>query len=270
MILPCQPLVPIDLKPCKDKIRTFFDLAREEKMTTAFITTEMVTGRAAKNYVFDHPDKKDGEALALDYLNSDLNIIIGGGSKYFDKRYDGRNLFKEFKTKGYNTELKLSGLNRPTSGKTVEILEKEGIFRASARKDYLSKSALFAMQSLMGSGGSFIMIDDSKIEEADSLNNTAFLMEEMLDLDKMINSLTEQSGGQTLILVIGNFECGGLELKSTNISPKSDPDIIWHSKKATTAMAPVFAKGPGADQFSGFYAQEDIYKKVAALLKSRR
>ena len=186
------------------KSQSLFSLAKDKKMLTGIITTESVTGSTTKNFVIDNPNKKDGEALALDYLNSNIDVIIGGGSQYFDKRYDGRNLFKDFRAKGYNTEFKLSGLNRPSSSKTIAILEKDGIYRASARKDFLSKSALFAAQSMMGSGGSLILINDTKIAEADSLNNTPFLMEEMLDLDKLVSDLTTQTGGQTLIIVIGN------------------------------------------------------------------
>jgi len=252
------------------KPKTIFDLAKEEKMKTGLITTEPVTGMIPKTFVFDNTSKKDNEALALDYLSSNLDIIIGGGSKYFDNRYDGRNLFKEFKKKGYNIKSSLSALNSPSPAKTIALLEKDGIYRASERKDYLTKAALFAMRSMAGeSGGYFLIIDDSKIEEADSLNNTPLLMEEMLDIDKLVSTLVQQANGETLIVVTGNYESGGLEVKNGNMKPKSDPDITWHSKKPTAELAPVFAKGPGAEQFSGFYSQADIYKKLAGLIAER-
>ena len=250
--------------------KTLFDVAKAENMKTGMITTNSVTGITPKNFVFENPGKKDDEALALDYLNSNLDIIVGGGSKYFDKRYDGRNLFKEFKNKGYNLESKLSGISNPKPKKTIALLETDGIYRASERKDFLTKAALFASGSMEGeAAGYLLIIDDSKIEEADSLNNTTLLSEEMLDLDKLVSALIERAGSETLILVTGNYEDGGLELKDANINSKSEPDVIWRSKKPTPALAPVFAKGPGADQFSGFYSQADIFKKLSGLITSR-
>jgi alkaline phosphatase len=252
------------------KTKTIFDLGKDENIETGLISTASVTDLTPKTFVFDDTYKKDNEAIALDYVNYGLNVIIGGGSKYFEKRYDGRNLLKEMKKKGYNIESKLSGLNNPSPIKTVALLEKEGIYRASERKDFLTKATLFATRSMSSEpGGYLLVIDDSKIEEADSLNNTPLLIEEMLDLDKLVATLSEQAGSETLILITGNYERGGLELLDGKVNPKSDPDVAWHSKNPTPALAPVFAKGPGADQFSGIYTQSDIYKKLAALITSR-
>jgi len=250
------------------EVKTIFDLAKEEKMKTALIETGPVTETAAKTFVFGNTNKKDNEALALDYIGSNIDIIIGGGSKYFDKRYDGRNLLKEFRAKGYNVVSKLSGLNKPYPGKTAALVEKDGI--SLTNKDFLTKAASFAIQSMGESAGYLLIIDDSKVEEADSLNSIALLTLEMLDLNKLATALTQETGNETLIIITGNYESGGLELINGDIKPKQEPEVSWLGIKPTAALAPVFVKGPGAGQFSGFYSQADIYKKLASFITSRQ
>jgi alkaline phosphatase len=41
---------------------------------------------------------------------------------------------------------------------------------------------------------------------------------------------------------------------------------VYTSTGHTGVVVPVFAFGPGADQFSGFYENTDLFKKIKTLL----
>jgi len=254
-----------------NKYKNIFDLAREQKMKTGFITTESVTGPTSKFFTLDNPDKKDNEALALDYLKSDFDLIIGGGSHYFEKRKDKRNLFKDLKKSGYNLETNSRKIGQIMATKTLSIIEKYEISRASDRKDLLTKAALGSMHSLSTLDGYLLVINDTKIEEADSLNNISLLTEEMIDLDKMTDEISKQAGGETLVIVIGNYEVGGLIINDNSIGKKkSRPSVTWQSRKPTASLAPTYAIGPGSEKFSGMYSPEEIYVKLEGMLMNTR
>jgi alkaline phosphatase len=69
--------------------------------------------------------------------------------------------------------------------------------------------------------------------------------------------------GNTLVIVTGDHETGGLTI------PKYDRKGM-HSRFTTydhtAVMVPVFAFGPGAENFSGIYENTEIQKKIVKLL----
>lgn len=51
-----------------------------------------------------HNTDRDAEAeIVADYVNCGVDYVFGGGSKLFENRADGRDLFKELREKGYQT-----------------------------------------------------------------------------------------------------------------------------------------------------------------------
>jgi len=256
--------------PASTPTKTLFDWAKEKKMTTGLITTGTVTGETPKFFLLDKPYGKDDEALALDYLTSGFNMLMGGGSRYFDRRYDGRSLLTEFSLKGYKLENNLNKVGDIMIPKTLAIVAKNSLFSASERKDFLTKSLVNTARIMNNPDGYVLVVNDTKIEEADTLNNTQYLTEEMLDLDKAVSALYQQAGGETLIIVLGNFEAGGLTIKDTKSNKKNDPDVSWNAKTPTACLAPIFAMGPGSSAFTGIYNQTDIYAKLEAMMQKRR
>jgi alkaline phosphatase len=252
------------------KNKNIFDWAKEQKMLTGIITTGSVTGVNPRIFCLDHPQNKDDEAIAADYLSSDINVLIGGGSKYFDKRYDGRNLFNEFRRNKYLIENNARQAGKITVPRTIALISKEGLYGASARKDLLPQAALSATRTMTNADGYLLLIDNTKIEEADSLNNIKLLTDEILDIDKLVQQIEAESAGQTLILVVGNYESGGLVVQNGTISKGAEPVVTWNGRKPTAALAPVFATGPGALLFSGTYSLSEIYKKLETLMVKRR
>jgi alkaline phosphatase len=250
--------------------KNIFAWAKEKQMKTGLITTGSVTAPTPRIFAIDKPDNKDNEAIALEYLNADLDILMGGGSRFFVKRYDGQNLFQNFKKKGYKIETNIRNVGDAMVQKTVALVSKDELYRASERKDYLHKATFSAVRSMTTANGYLLVVENTKIKEADSLNDIKLLDEEILDIDKLTEDLTKELGAGTLILVIGNYEYGGLTLKNSTISKKTEPDVSWQGRKPTAALTPVFATGPGADQFSGMYTLPDIYSKLENMMVKRR
>ena len=115
--------------------------------------------------------------------------------------------------------------------------------------------------------GFFLMVEGSQIDWGGHQNNTAYIVEEMLDLDKAIGEALEfaASNKETLIIVTADHETGGLALLGGDMDTgmvKGGYPTDGHS----AVMVPVFAYGPGANIFGGIYEMTDIYKKIRTLL----
>ncbi|MDI6401030.1 alkaline phosphatase [Balneolaceae bacterium ANBcel3] len=87
-----QPVKPI-LKICK-----------EAGKSTGLVTTATVTHATPAGFAANVIDRGDEQTIALQYLDREYDVILGGGARHMDsnRREDGRDLFAEFASAGYH------------------------------------------------------------------------------------------------------------------------------------------------------------------------
>jgi len=66
---------------------------------------------------------------------------------------------------------------------------------------------------------------------------------------------------ETLLIVTSDHECGYISLKG-----RRSPRVEFNSKVHSSQMVPVFAYGPGAEEFTGIYDNTEIFAKMKELL----
>ena len=89
----------------------------------------------------------------------------------------------------------------------------------------------------------------------------------LVDFDKTIGKALEFAAkdGNTLVVITADHETGGMALTGGDIDSgmvKADFPLGGH----TAVMVPVFAYGPGAEQFTGIMENTEIHKKMKQLL----
>ena len=110
------------------------------------------------------------------------------------------------------------------------------------------------------------MIEGSQIDWALHANDRAYLKAELHDFENTLEAILKfaAADGQTLVIVTGDHECGGL---STNAdSHWGDVKAVFATRIHTGTMVPVFAYGPGAKAFSGIYENTAIHSKMVKAL----
>lgn len=110
------------------------------------------------------------------------------------------------------------------------------------------------------------MVEGSQIDWACHANDATWLRAEMLDFDNTIKQALEfaASNGETLVIVTGDHECGGLALAEGPDRKSFKP--VFSCKLHTAALVPVFAYGPQAELFTGLYDNTEIYRKMRLAL----
>jgi len=120
------------------------------------------------------------------------------------------------------------------------------------------------------------MVEGSQIDWAGHANEGDRLVAEVLDFSEAIKVALDyaQKAGNTLVVVTADHETGGLALPGAKNmeTGKSDYNKVGTSFATSghsATLIPVFAYGPGAEEFMGVYENTQLFHKMAALAKQK-
>ena len=158
----------------------------------------------------------DAEAeIVADYVNCGVDYVFGGGSKLFENRADGRDLFKELREKGYQTPRSWEELAKIQKGKVFCVTDTVDTPLPAERGDLLARASMKAID-LLGQNpeGFFLMVEGSQLDDYGHFNDIDLLMQETHDFDRTIGRIFEWAAqdGETLVVVTADHETGGLTL----------------------------------------------------------
>ena len=145
------------------------------------------------------------------------------------------------------------------------------------RGDFLPDATILAISHLsQDQEGFFLMVEGSQIDWAGHANDPEYLVGEMLDFEKVIAAALDfaEKDGNTLVVVTADHETGGYALgpqvPEEGQEGHSDYSVIepvFATSQHTATLIPVFAFGPGAENFKGIYKNIEINHKMVALVK---
>jgi alkaline phosphatase len=255
-------------KPCL----TILEQAEKNGLATGLVATSSITHATPAAFIAHVKSRADMEDIAKFFVETDLDFFIGGGLQYFNQRKtDTRNLYTELTAKGYQLtnfqEQKLSETmpnpKQPFAWFSA-MAEPDSV---SGGRDYLPLAARMATEFLKkrSEKGFFLMLEGSQIDWACHAKNGKREIAEMLDFDAAIGEILRfaEADGNTLVIVTADHETGGLALEQGD-----GPDLLdleFTTGYHTATLVPVFAYGPGSEQFGGVMENTDIYWKMARL-----
>jgi alkaline phosphatase len=255
----------IGVTPDNIPVENIVEIAERKGKSTGLVATSTITHATPASFIAHVESRNDYERIALQFLDTDIDVFIGGGSVHFVKRLDQRNLTIDLKKKGYSICQSLAELDTCTADKIAGL-----VYQASppslmdGRGDMLSVATKKAIEVLdKNEKGFFLMVESSQIDWANHQNNIAFSTREMIDFDKVIGEVLKfaEKDGETLVIVTADHETGGLGINGGDIS-RGMVDAGYTTMGHTAVMVPVFAYGPKAELFSGIYDNTEIFHKM--------
>ena len=111
------------------------------------------------------------------------------------------------------------------------------------------------------------MIEGSQLDDYGHFNQLDLLMKETLDFDQTVGEVMKWAAkdGETLVVVTADHETGGLTLVNGN-KDEGRVECCFSTKDHSGAMVPVYAFGPGAENFTGIFENTDVFKKIKKLM----
>jgi alkaline phosphatase len=256
--------VDLDKQPAENLTEFFKNIGK----TTGVISSVPFSHATPAGFVAHHPDRNEYGAIATQMLESDVDVIIGGGHPYYDNNglkinnpnyekfgsednwnkaranYKGR-VFVETKedfekySKG-NAPEKLFGI--PQVFETLQYNRDNDDIAEPFAYEYNDNVPTLETLTLVGlnalsqnNDGFFVMVEGGAIDWASHANHTGRMIEEMDDFNKSIEAAVNwveknSNWEETLIIVTADHECGYLTGPKDNDNSFSSNPVVSNGK----------------------------------------
>ena len=255
--------------PQGNPLTTLCDLAKAKGKSAGTAVTCRLWDATPCDFSCHNLDRDKEQELIGDYPTSGLDYAFGGGAKYFTNRADGRDIFKELEANGYHVSRTWDDLAAWKSGKVFAVPYDVDTPLPDERGDLLARASLKGIELLnQNRNGFFMMVEGSQLDDYGHFNQLDLLMKETLDFDQTIGKMMKWAAqdGETLVVVTADHETGGLTLVDGN-KDEGKVTCCFSTNSHSGVQVPVYAFGPGSEQFSGIMENTDIFKKIKALMK---
>jgi alkaline phosphatase len=261
----------IGIDSTQKPVETIIEWAEKQGFATGMLVTSSVTHATPAAFAAHSESRAFYEEIAQSMLHVPLDCMIGGGAATYDMQGNGVHLRDSLEARGYLVKNSFGNpRNLPDTQKPFYLFTAENEpGTASSGRNYLAHLAPKVADFLQkrSKKGSFCMIESSQIDWATHANDKTYLRDELADFELMLESVLNYAAadGNTLIVVTGDHECGGLSIGAKSKWSKVEPD--WAARMHTGTLVPVYAYGPGASTFNGIYENTDIFYKLKKLME---
>lgn len=259
----------VGVDPEGKPLTSLVDVAKELGKDAGLAVTCRLWDATPCDFCCHNIDRDKEEELVGDYPTSGVDFVFGGGAQKFTNRKDGRDIFKELQKKGYHVSRTLDDFFAyDKNSRIFAVPYDKDTPLPDERGDLLARASMKGI-SLMNQNknGFFMMIEGSQLDDYGHFNQLDLLMKETLDFDQTVGEVMKWAAkdGETLVVVTADHETGGLTLVNGN-KDEGRVECCFSSKDHTGAMVPVYAFGPGAENFTGIFENTDVFKKIKKLM----
>lgn len=250
------------------------EILSQKGLMTGVIATSSITDATPAGFYAHQPDRYMQHEIARDLLNSEIDFFAGAGTPFF---MDSAGVYP---FEDYGIEMnynRLKKIKKPEPGSRYGFLlgAERMPTMLEGRKDFLASATSIAVGFLStGEGGYFLMVEGSQIDWAGHGNQVEYMITEVNDFERTVGSVLDyaEQNGETLVIVTADHETGGYTLGAAGVNGIDADYTVIKPTFATTnhsaALVPVFAFGPGAENFMGVYENTEIFHKLVSLMES--
>lgn len=259
----------VGVDPEGKPLTSLVDVAKELGKDAGMAVTCRLWDATPCDFCCHNIDRDKEEELVGDYPTSGVDFVFGGGAQKFTNRKDGRDIFKELQKKGYHVSHTLDDFFAyDKNSRIFAVPYDKDTPLPDERGDLLARASMKGI-SLMNQNknGFFMMIEGSQLDDYGHFNQLDLLMKETLDFDQTVGEVMKWAAkdGETLVVVTADHETGGLTLVNGN-KDEGRVECCFSTKDHSGAMVPVYAFGPGAENFTGIFENTDVFKKIKKLM----
>jgi alkaline phosphatase len=267
--------VSVDNEPLK----TLFEYAKELGKSIGVVVTKSVTHATPAAFMAHAEDRRQHADIAEQIVNSDIDVLIGGGWAYFvpttnegSERKDHKNLLSTLETRMpvVLADDKLAA--HTETRKLAALLALKSLPKATDRDYSLTRLIQIAIHILSKNRNGFVlMVEGSQIDTAAHDHDQQYLIAELIDFDDAVGAGLDfaQKNRHTLILVTADHETGGLAVHDRSIKNRQVASTAFTTTGHTATMVPLFAYGPGSERFNGIQDNARVGQTLIELLLKR-
>jgi alkaline phosphatase len=243
---------------------TILEYAAGNGYSTGLVATSKITHATPAAFIAHASKRSQYDQIANYFINDSLNVFLGGGYTDFYNPEKGINHLPKIKAKGFQLITQLEELQKIKSGKIAGLFADGHMESYSKRGEFLVEATQKAIEILsQNKKGFFLMVEGSQIDWASHDNDIASTMQETLEFDRAVGEALKFAAkdGHTLVIITADHETGGLSVIDGDINAGL-VEGKFNSSGHTSILVPVFAYGPGAEDFIGIYENTAIFDKM--------
>lgn len=257
------------MSPDGQPLETLPEYAQSKGWKTGMSVVCRICDATPAAYAAHHANRDSLYSITSQMVDCGLDFISGGGLKWWENRPDGRDLTAEVEAKGYTFVKDLESLKAVEEGPVIALTAYTELPPALDRGTEHQEAVLKALELLDDNKkGFFLMVEGSCIDDWCHANKVGFAVEEILDFDRTVGAVLEWAAqdGETLVIVTADHSTGAMTLLGGNVEGQSVA-VNYANTGHNGVALPVYAWGPGAEEFVGIYENAELSKKIKEFIK---
>jgi alkaline phosphatase len=230
---------------------TVIDAAQRVEWKTGLVVTTALTDATPAGFGAHRAKRKSKDGIAEDMRHSGIDVLLGGGSSWFEDRGDGQNLLSQLRNDGYSVAHTRTGL-RKVANKAEKVI---GVFsekdmpalQTGERPIALAEMTEHALKVLDrdNDDGFFLMVEGSWIDRESHTLDAPASLAEVIDFDDAVGVALDYAAGRddTLVVVTADHETGGLAIVDSS-SAQAHIDALGGDAAAEALAAFPNSDGP--------------------------
>ena len=282
----------LGLDPDNQVLENFTETIDKHGYVSSLISTSEITHATPAAYA-SHVDLRwKTDEISLQMMDSDVMTILGGGRHFFmteemgGKRSDEVNLLEEINSSHtiLTKKTDMDSFDHTNQGKVVGLFADEALRDIETPENHsleptTSEMLNFALKrsdqfNQNGCKGFFVMVEGSQVDWAGHANNLDYLKREMADFDDAVKTALDfaKNNQDTLVIVTADHETGGLLIEPATPTNYTSPEVKFSFNTGigygshTGVPVPVYAYGPGSENFTGTLDNTDVYYAMVEAL----
>ncbi|MFE3174381.1 alkaline phosphatase [Amycolatopsis sp. NPDC059090] len=285
------------------RLLTVLEQAKRAGKSTGLVTTAQVTGASPAAFASHVPSRDLQSDIAKQYITeSRPEVLLGGGEDWWlpkgdpgawpdkpgeESRSTHGNLIDQAKRSGYTYVRNAGELAATRAPRLLGLFANEdmvdygpdgkGAYQPKVALPVMARKALDTLSA--NPRGFFLFLEEEGIDGMSHENNAHGVLDAGRALDAAVSEVLRftRSHPDTLVIIGGDHETGGLAIEDTDGAPEGNEDgpfpvpgtklsltVDWTTGDHSGVPTPVTATGPGSDRLDGTLDNTDVYRAMVS------
>ncbi len=215
----------VGVTPDGEEAESILDVSEKAGKSSGLVATSTITHATPATFGSSVKDRDDQAKIAPQYLENDVDVIMGGGKEYFLPESEGgkqkeNNLVEQAQEDGYSyVENKEEMMDLKEDEKVLGLFA-EGPMSSELDRDETDQPSLSDMTSSaidalsQDEDGFFLMVEGSQIDWAGHAHDAAWAMNDTQAFEKAVTEALEfaKQDKNTLVVIAGDHDTGGMSV----------------------------------------------------------
>nr|WP_210470380.1 alkaline phosphatase [Sporosarcina sp. 6E9] len=205
----------ISMDPDGNKLETILQAAEKSGKSSGLIATSTITHATPAVFASHVESRADEKDIAPQLLQNDVDVILGGGKKYFSD-----DLLNKAKQDGYEIVSDAKSLkNLEKTDKLIGLFAEDSLSpeldREATDEPSLKEMTAAAINVLSNDkDGFFLMVEGSQIDWAGHANDAAWAMKDAEAFEDAVEAAMDfaKKDKKTLVVIAGDHDTGGMSV----------------------------------------------------------